>query len=104
MLWFARVDVSQSRAQATLSDYVGPVEALELRRGTLETAITALVPATPREQAVARLRCLRGIDTLSAVGLAVEIGDFERFHAPAAEAVAGKTHLASVDYKRWRAT
>jgi transposase len=30
-------------------------------------------------QTVARLRCLRGIDTLSAVGLAVEIGDFHRF-------------------------
>jgi len=26
-----------------------------------------------------RLRCLRGIDTLSAVGLCAEIGDFERF-------------------------
>jgi transposase len=25
------------------------------------------------------LRCLRGIDTLSAVGLAAEIGDFTRF-------------------------
>ena len=28
---------------------------------------------------VARLRCLRGIDTLSAVGLCAEIGDFDRF-------------------------
>jgi transposase len=28
---------------------------------------------------VGRLRCLRGIDTLTAVGLCAEIGDFERF-------------------------
>ena len=28
---------------------------------------------------VGRLRCLRGVDTLSAVGLCSEIGDFERF-------------------------
>jgi transposase len=28
------------------------------------------------------LRCLRGIDTLSAVGLAAEIGDFTRFDRP----------------------
>jgi transposase len=28
---------------------------------------------------VARLRCLRGVDTLSAIGIAVEIGDFSRF-------------------------
>jgi transposase len=37
------------------------------------------VPGSPYAQTVARLRCLRGIDTLSAVGLAVEIGDFARF-------------------------
>jgi len=65
-----------------LSDHVGAVEALELRRGTLEAAIAQLVPDTPCAQAVARLRCLRGIDTLSAVGLAVEIGDFDRFERP----------------------
>jgi transposase len=33
-------------------------------------------------QAVTRLRCLRGIDTLSAVGLCTEVGDFERFERP----------------------
>ena len=80
--WLAQVDLGQPGAQATLTDYVGAVEALELRRGTLEAAITQLVPDTPCAQAVARLRCLRGIDTLSAVGLAVEIGDFDRFERP----------------------
>ena len=40
------------------------------------------MPDTPCAHTVARLRCLRGIDTLSAVGLAVEIGDFERFQRP----------------------
>ncbi|MGA2930116.1 MAG: transposase, partial [Solirubrobacteraceae bacterium] len=80
--WLARVDLGQRGAQATLADYVGAVEALELRRGTLEAAIAQLVSDTPCAQAVARLRCLRGIDTLTAVGLAVEIGDFERFQRP----------------------
>ena len=28
---------------------------------------------------VGRLRCLRGVDTLTAVGLCAEVGDFERF-------------------------
>ncbi|MEJ7787675.1 MAG: transposase [Solirubrobacteraceae bacterium] len=32
---------------------------------------------------IARLRCLRGIDTLSAVGLCAEIGDWKRFPRPA---------------------
>ena len=38
-----------------------------------------LLPASPWVVQVARLRCLRGVDTLSAVGLCAEIGDFERF-------------------------
>ena len=66
-------------AQATLLDYLGAVDTLELRRGQLETTIAELVPGSPYAQTVARLRCLRGIDTLSAVGLAAEIGDFTRF-------------------------
>ncbi|MCA1680614.1 MAG: transposase [Actinobacteria bacterium] len=39
-------------------------------------------PGSPWAQTVARLRCLRGIDTLSAVGLCAEVGDFERFERP----------------------
>jgi transposase len=66
-------------AQATLEDYLGAVDTLELRRDQLEATITELVPSSPYAQTVARLRCLRGIDTLSAVGLAAEIGDFTRF-------------------------
>jgi transposase len=69
-------------AQATLLDYLGAIDTLELRRTTLEATITELVPASPHAQTVARLRCLRGIDTLSAVGLAAEIGDFQRFERP----------------------
>jgi transposase len=69
-------------AQATLLDYLGGIDTLELRRDTLERTITELVPGSPYAQTVARLRCLRGIDTLSAVGLAAEIGDFARFDRP----------------------
>ena len=66
-------------AQATLLDYLGAIDTLELRRGTLEKTISELVIASPYAQTVARLRCLRGIDTLSAAGLCAEIGDFTRF-------------------------
>jgi transposase len=69
-------------AQATLLDYLGAIDTLELRRDQLERTITEFVPSSPHAQTVARLRCPRGIDTLSAVGLAVEIGDFERFDRP----------------------
>ena len=69
-------------AQATLLDYLGAIDTLELRRSTLEATISELVPSSPFAQTVARLRCLRGIDTLSAAGLAAEVGDFERFPRP----------------------
>ena len=49
------------------------------RRDALEREIIALLPASPWQPQVARLRCLRGIDTLTAAGLCAEIGDFERF-------------------------
>lgn len=66
-------------AQLTLFDYLGAIDALVVRRDTLEGHIEHLVPDAPWAATVARLRCLRGIDTLSAVGLCAEIGDWRRF-------------------------
>jgi transposase len=80
--WLARVELGERAAQATLLDYLGAVDALVVRRDMLERLIGELVPASPWAEQVARLRCLRGIDTLSAVGLCAEIGDFARFEQP----------------------
>ncbi len=77
--WLTRVDLGEQGAQATLLDYLGAIDALVLRRDALEVSIAELVPDSPWADTVARLRCLRGIDTLSAVGLCAEVGDFERF-------------------------
>lgn len=54
-----------------------------VRREELEAQMTSLVAGSPWERQVAHLRCLRGIDTLSALGLCAEVGDFERFERPA---------------------
>ncbi|HEX5583917.1 IS110 family transposase [Gaiella sp.] len=81
--WLSKVDLGDRAAQATLLDYVGAVDALLVRRDTIEKLIGELVPLSPWATPVARLRCLRGIDTLSAVGLCAEIGDFSRFDRPA---------------------
>jgi transposase len=81
--WLGRVELADRGAQVTLADYLGAVDALVIRRDTLERTIAELVPGSPWEQTVARLRCLRGIDTLTAVALCAEIGDFERFQRPA---------------------
>jgi transposase len=53
------------------------------RSRTVATASNArsqrYCPTSPWVLQVGRLRCLRGVDTLTAVGLCAEIGDFARF-------------------------
>ena len=80
--WLASVDLGDRGAQLTMRDYVGAIDALIIRRDALERAIDDVIPASPWAQDVARLRSLRGIDTLSAAGLCAEIGDFARFRRP----------------------
>jgi len=77
--WLVGVTLPYAAAQATLLDASGAIDALAHRRDHLQREIVAMVPGSPWAVQVGRLRCLRGIDTLSAVGLCAEIGDFERF-------------------------
>jgi transposase len=77
--WLAAVVLEWPAAQVTLLDARGQVDALCHRRDALEREILAILPSSPWTVQVGRLRCLRGIDTLSAVGMCAEIGDFERF-------------------------
>ncbi len=77
--WLAQVELPWIAAQATLLDARGAIDALTHRRDALEREILGMLADSPWAEQVGRLRCLRGIDTLSAVGLCAEIGDFERF-------------------------
>jgi transposase len=80
--WLSMVRLPERGAQATLLDYLGAIDALIIRRDQLEAMIAELAPLSPWAEAIARLRCMRGIDTLSAVGLCAEIHGFERFEHP----------------------
>ena len=77
--WRDTVALQWPAAQTTLVDARGAIDALVHRRDQLEREILALLPDSPWARQTGRLRCLRGIDTLSAVGLCAEVGDFERF-------------------------
>ncbi len=77
--WLVKVTLPWPAAQATLLDCRGAIDALSHRRDALEREIVGMLPTSPWTRQVGRLRCLRGIDTLTAVGLCAEIGDFERF-------------------------
>jgi transposase len=80
--WLSMVRLPERGAQATLLDYLGAIDTLAIRRDQLEATIAELVPSSPWAQDIARLRCMRGIDTLTAVGLCAEIADFARFDHP----------------------
>ena len=77
--WLATVVLEWPAAQATLLDVRGAIDALAHRRDELERQIVAMLPSSPWRAQVGVLRCLRGVDTLSAVGLCAEVGDFHRF-------------------------
>src|SRR5437899_9814348 len=49
------------------------------RRDTLDKAITELAASEPYVDIVERLVCLRGVSTLTAFALTVELGDWNRF-------------------------
>jgi transposase len=54
------------------------------RRDRIESELEQLAAASPWTVTIARRRCLRGIDTLSALGLCAEVGAFQPFEHPAA--------------------
>lgn len=80
--WLRGLPFEDACSQATFLDYLTSVELLMGRRATLVAALEQQIPDSSHAPVIARLRCFRGIDTLTAAGLAAEIGDFARFSKP----------------------
>ncbi|MCA1699267.1 MAG: IS110 family transposase [Actinobacteria bacterium] len=81
--WLGKLTFDDALSQAVFVDYLCAVEALAQRRRALIGVLEEAVPQSSHAEAIARLRCFRGIDTLSAAGLCAEVGSFERFSKPA---------------------
>jgi transposase len=77
--WLGEQRFEHAAEQITFDAYLHAVDLVDARIGKLEQAIRETAEQRPWRELVARLRCLRGIDTLSALGLVAEIGDFKRF-------------------------
>lgn len=82
MRWLCSLRFDDLCSRATLADYLAAVELLSGRRATLLGALEQTIPGSSHAPLIARLRCFRGIDTLSAAGLCAEVGDFRRFPRP----------------------
>jgi transposase len=83
LAWLRGLSFEDDCSRATFADYLASVELLIGRRSSLLRALEQQIPASSHAPVIARARCFRGIDTLSAAGLCAEVGDWARFPKPA---------------------
>jgi len=77
--WLSEQRFPFAAQQITFDSYVHAVDLVDARIDQLERAIRETAEQGSWRELVARLRCLRGVDTLTGLALVVEIGDFTRF-------------------------
>ena len=77
--WLSQQTFPFPAQQAAFDDYLHALDLVDARIATLERQIAELAAEPAFAELVGRLRCLRGIDTLTALGIAAEVGDFGRF-------------------------
>lgn len=77
--WLGQQAFDHIAQQAAFDDYLLALDLVDRRIATLEAEIDRWAHCDEFADVVGRLRCLRGVDTLTAVGLVAEIGDFARF-------------------------
>jgi transposase len=80
--WLSKTRFEQPLLEVVFGEYLAYHEVLLARRDRLDTLIVEESVKGPWAPTLARLRCLRGIDTLSAVGLVAEIGEITAFAHP----------------------
>ena len=80
--WLRRVELEQEADRRVLEEYLLAVEQLEERRKHLEEEIEAISRRAPYAKAVARIRCFRGFETVSAMVVVSELYAFMRFLHP----------------------
>ena len=70
MSWLRGLRFDDLCSSATFIDYLSGVEMLMARRAALIAALEQVIPDSRHAPTIARLRCFRGIDTLSGAGCA----------------------------------
>jgi transposase len=89
--WLAAQRFEERGLQVAYGEAVAAVESVRARRDALDAAIVEEAAKEPWARTVGRLSCLRGVSTLSAFGLAAEIGDWQRFDGRSIGAYLGLT-------------
>lgn len=77
--WLAGLKFSELAVEETVLVYRGRIAELEDRVKEMDAKIEETAMSERYREAVGKLRCLRGVDYLTALAMVVEIGDFRRF-------------------------
>jgi len=81
--WLRRQRFDSRPLQLALEESYAAAAQAKARRDALDLAIVELAAEPPFAEIVGRLCCLRGIGTLTALALTVELGDWRRFRPQA---------------------
>jgi transposase len=82
--WLCSLRFGDRASELCFADYLHAHDVLLARRDGLDRVLAEIAGECPWSETIARLRCLRGIDTLTALGLCAEVSDFGRFSSPEA--------------------
>jgi transposase len=77
--WLSGQRFEHAAEQLSFDSYLHAVDLVDARIEQCERAMRETAEQGPWRELVGRSRCLRGIDTLSALGLVAELDDFHRF-------------------------
>lgn len=77
--WIKTLATLQPLQKEALQEYMIALEELEEKLVLLEARIETIAQREPYAAVVGKLMCFKGIGTLTALSLVVEIGDFRRF-------------------------
>jgi transposase len=80
--WLSTIRFGDPIVEMVFGEHLAHHEGLISRRDRLDGLLAERAVDGPWASTVARLRCLRGVDTLTAVGLIAEIGDLTAFAHP----------------------
>ena len=77
--WLAGLRFADAASELAFADYLHAHDVLLGRRERLDCELERAAGESPWALEIGRLRCLRGIDTLTALGLCAEVSDWKRF-------------------------
>jgi transposase len=80
--WLGTLSFALRADQVVFEQYLLSMQQLRARIEEVEVALKELAEQPGYREAVGRLRCFRGIDTVAALTLLAEVHDFRRFGSP----------------------